>query len=200
MFQIIFNELSAAEMSALPKRMQLDLLEQKTTSEIAVAIFAFDENQRLRLVNRAGERLLAAPAERLLGQTAVELQMDVCLDGRENCAQGVHRRKRGPRVDRAARETARPGEARTPPETQGVKAMTAAELADYLGRHAAVLDALGSIVENRFQKAATMLTNGTDEFRSQLSKARGSIARARGSGRPTDDGDARGGELLRVVD
>ena len=28
MFQIIFNELSAAEMSALPKRMQLDLLEQ----------------------------------------------------------------------------------------------------------------------------------------------------------------------------
>jgi len=27
-FQIIFNELSAAEMSALPKKMQLDLLEQ----------------------------------------------------------------------------------------------------------------------------------------------------------------------------
>ena len=26
MFQIIFNELSAAEMSALPKKMQLDLL------------------------------------------------------------------------------------------------------------------------------------------------------------------------------
>src|SRR6266481_6930853 len=49
--------------------------------EIAVAIFAFDENQRLRLVNRAGERLLAGPAERLLGQTASELQMDVCLDG-----------------------------------------------------------------------------------------------------------------------
>ena len=28
MFQIIFNELSAADMSALPKKMQLDLLEQ----------------------------------------------------------------------------------------------------------------------------------------------------------------------------
>src|SRR5437764_13735822 len=28
MFQIIFNELSAAELSALPKKMQLDLLEQ----------------------------------------------------------------------------------------------------------------------------------------------------------------------------
>src|SRR5947209_17983577 len=43
--------------------------------EIAVAIFAFDENQRLRLVNRAGERLLAGSAGRLLGQTAAVLHM-----------------------------------------------------------------------------------------------------------------------------
>jgi hypothetical protein len=35
----------------------------------------------LRLVNRAGGRLLAAPAERLLGQTAGELHLEVCLDG-----------------------------------------------------------------------------------------------------------------------
>jgi two-component system, NtrC family, nitrogen regulation sensor histidine kinase NtrY len=49
--------------------------------EIDVAIFAFDENQRLRLVNRAGERLLAAPPERLLGQTAAELQLLSCLEG-----------------------------------------------------------------------------------------------------------------------
>jgi nitrogen fixation/metabolism regulation signal transduction histidine kinase len=49
--------------------------------EIDVAIFAFDEHQRLRLVNRPGERLLAAPPERLLGQTAVELNMASCLDG-----------------------------------------------------------------------------------------------------------------------
>ncbi|MBS1854613.1 MAG: PAS domain-containing protein [Acidobacteria bacterium] len=49
--------------------------------EIAVAIFAFDEHERLRLVNRAGERLLAAPAERLLGLTAAELQLEPCLDG-----------------------------------------------------------------------------------------------------------------------
>jgi hypothetical protein len=42
----------------------------------------------------------------------------------------------------------------------------------------AVLDVLESIVENRFQKAAVMLTNGADEFRSQLGKARGSISRA----------------------
>src|ERR1051325_9716702 len=49
--------------------------------EIDVAIFAFDERQRLRLVNRAGERLLAAPPERLLGQTAAELNLISCLEG-----------------------------------------------------------------------------------------------------------------------
>ena len=61
--------------------MEATTLLRTVMREIAVAIFAFDEHQRLRLVNRAGERLLAAPAERLLGQTAIELQMDVCLDG-----------------------------------------------------------------------------------------------------------------------
>jgi nitrogen fixation/metabolism regulation signal transduction histidine kinase len=61
--------------------MEATTLLRTVMREIAVAIFAFDEKQRLRLVNRAGERLLAAPAERLLGQTAGELQMDVCLDG-----------------------------------------------------------------------------------------------------------------------
>ncbi len=49
--------------------------------EIDVAIFAFDEHQRLRLVNRAGERLLAEPPERLLGQTATELHLLSCLEG-----------------------------------------------------------------------------------------------------------------------
>ena len=49
--------------------------------EIDVAIFAFDERQRLRLVNRAGERLLASTGERLLGQTAAELRLAACLEG-----------------------------------------------------------------------------------------------------------------------
>ena len=61
--------------------MEATTLLRSVMREIAVAIFAFDENQRLRLVNRAGERLLAAPAERLLGQTAGELGMELCLDG-----------------------------------------------------------------------------------------------------------------------
>ena len=49
--------------------------------EIDVAIFAFDERQRLRLVNRAGERLLDKPPEQLLGATAEELNLLTCLEG-----------------------------------------------------------------------------------------------------------------------
>jgi nitrogen fixation/metabolism regulation signal transduction histidine kinase len=47
--------------------------------EIDVAIFAFDAEARLRLVNGAGERLLARPAERLIGCHAAELQLECCL-------------------------------------------------------------------------------------------------------------------------
>lgn len=48
--------------------------------EIDVAVFAFDGSQRLRLVNRAGERLLAQPAMRLLGRTSDELGLAACLN------------------------------------------------------------------------------------------------------------------------
>jgi hypothetical protein len=54
----------------------------------------------------------------------------------------------------------------------------AADMQAGLADVAGVLDVMEAIVENRFAKAATMLTNGADEFRSQLGKARGSIARA----------------------
>jgi len=49
--------------------------------EIDVAIFTFDNESKLRLVNRAGERLLARPPERLLGFTASELGLGACLEG-----------------------------------------------------------------------------------------------------------------------
>lgn len=49
--------------------------------EIDVAIFTFDNDTKLRLVNRAGERLLAKPVERLLGFTASELGLAACLEG-----------------------------------------------------------------------------------------------------------------------
>ena len=49
--------------------------------EIDVAIFAFDSDERLKLVNRAGERLLDRAGERCLGLTAKELGLAVCLEG-----------------------------------------------------------------------------------------------------------------------
>jgi two-component system nitrogen regulation sensor histidine kinase NtrY len=49
-------------------------------AEIDAALYAFDEESRLRLVNRAGERLLAKPAARLLGSTAAEIGIDDLLD------------------------------------------------------------------------------------------------------------------------
>src|SRR5205085_922901 len=49
--------------------------------EIDLAIFTFDQDKKLRLVNRAGVRLLARPLERLLGFTAEELGLGACLEG-----------------------------------------------------------------------------------------------------------------------
>ena len=54
---------------------------RKVMEEIEVAVFTFDEDHRLSLVNRAGERLLARPAERLLKRTASELGLSDCLEG-----------------------------------------------------------------------------------------------------------------------
>jgi len=49
-------------------------------AEIDVAVFAFDGKEHLRLVNRAGERLLAQPAARLLGRTSTELGLAACFN------------------------------------------------------------------------------------------------------------------------
>jgi PAS domain S-box-containing protein len=49
--------------------------------EIDVAVFTFDETGKLKLVNRAAERLIDRPAERVLGLTASELGLAACLEG-----------------------------------------------------------------------------------------------------------------------
>jgi len=54
---------------------------QTVMAEIDVAIFAFDMDQRLKLVNRAGERLLGQPAERIMGRSAADLSLADCLEG-----------------------------------------------------------------------------------------------------------------------
>jgi DNA recombination protein RmuC len=51
-----------------------------------------------------------------------------------------------------------------------------------LSELAALLEGMESILENKMARAATMVANGADEFRAQLGKARGSIARARATG------------------
>jgi two-component system, NtrC family, nitrogen regulation sensor histidine kinase NtrY len=50
-------------------------------AEIDSAIFAFDGEGRLQVVNRSGERLLGRNAERLLGRDASELGLAALLDG-----------------------------------------------------------------------------------------------------------------------
>jgi nitrogen fixation/metabolism regulation signal transduction histidine kinase len=49
-------------------------------SEIEVAVFTFDGERKLRLVNRAGEKLLARPAERLIGHSAEQLGLSGSLE------------------------------------------------------------------------------------------------------------------------
>ena len=49
--------------------------------EIDVAIFAFDSDGILRLVNRSGQELLASPADRILGRRAGEIGLADCLEG-----------------------------------------------------------------------------------------------------------------------
>ena len=50
-------------------------------AEIDVAIYTFDAQHRLRLVNRAGARLLGRPQERLIGSSASELGLAEFLEG-----------------------------------------------------------------------------------------------------------------------
>jgi two-component system nitrogen regulation sensor histidine kinase NtrY len=50
-------------------------------AEIEVAVLAFDGQEQLRLANRAAERLLGQPAARLLGRSAEDLGLFMCLHG-----------------------------------------------------------------------------------------------------------------------
>jgi nitrogen fixation/metabolism regulation signal transduction histidine kinase len=65
---------------------RLDALEatallRKVMEEIDVAVFSFDGERKLRLVNRAGERLLKTSQERLLARSAGDLNLDPFLQG-----------------------------------------------------------------------------------------------------------------------
>jgi two-component system nitrogen regulation sensor histidine kinase NtrY len=61
--------------------MEASALLTTVMTEIDVAVFAFDGDRKLRLVNRAGERVMAQNAERLVGRSANELGLSDCLEG-----------------------------------------------------------------------------------------------------------------------
>ncbi|HET9424112.1 MAG TPA: ATP-binding protein [Gemmatimonadaceae bacterium] len=61
--------------------MEATTLLRTVMAEIDVAIFAFDDEARLRLANRAGERLLDQPVERMLGRTAAQVGLASFLEG-----------------------------------------------------------------------------------------------------------------------
>ena len=61
--------------------LEASALLRKVMEEINIAVFTFDGERRLRLANRAGERLLGEPIERLLGREAQDLGLASCLEG-----------------------------------------------------------------------------------------------------------------------
>jgi len=75
------NSLSDALRGRRLGALEATALLRKVMEEIDVAVFTFDSEQRLRLMNRAGERLLSQPSERILGRTAAELGLADCLEG-----------------------------------------------------------------------------------------------------------------------
>lgn len=73
------NFLSAMLRTQRLSAMEATALMRAIVAEIDSAIFTFDNSLKLKLVNRAGERLLAQDAERLIGRTAGELGLEEFL-------------------------------------------------------------------------------------------------------------------------
>jgi two-component system nitrogen regulation sensor histidine kinase NtrY len=61
--------------------MEATALLARVMETIDVAVYTFDAERRLRLVNRAGTRLLRRPEEYLIGRDAVSLGLDEALNG-----------------------------------------------------------------------------------------------------------------------
>ncbi|MFI5372433.1 MAG: sensor histidine kinase [Candidatus Eisenbacteria bacterium] len=81
---LAFHEINA--LATMLKRERLDAVEamgllRRVMEAIDVAVFAFDDHDRLTLLNAGGEALLERPAERALGLGATELGLAEALDG-----------------------------------------------------------------------------------------------------------------------
>ena len=75
------NALSETLRGQRLRELEATALLRRVMEEIDVAVFAFDGERRLRLVNRGGERLLGQRAERLIGKGSAALGLDQWLDG-----------------------------------------------------------------------------------------------------------------------
>lgn len=80
------QKISALEATALLKKVMM---------EIDVAVFTFDQQQRLRIVNRAGEQLMGRIAPRMLGLTAEELGLQEFLQSEPQTVQMTFPGKHG---------------------------------------------------------------------------------------------------------
>jgi nitrogen fixation/metabolism regulation signal transduction histidine kinase len=81
---LILHEVNQLAQSFHDQR--LDALEasnllSRVMAVIDVALFAFDENDQLRLLNSSGEALLGRSVDQLIGRDATELGLADCLDG-----------------------------------------------------------------------------------------------------------------------
>ena len=74
------NRLGDALRDRRLEALEVNALLSKVLEEIDVAIFAFDEKSRLRLVNPTGARLLAEPAQALRDRSAADLGLAQLLD------------------------------------------------------------------------------------------------------------------------
>ena len=75
------NTLSETLRGQRLRELEATALLRRVIEEIDVAVFAFDGDLRLRLVNRSGERLLGQPSERLIGRPSETLGLSDWLSG-----------------------------------------------------------------------------------------------------------------------
>jgi two-component system, NtrC family, nitrogen regulation sensor histidine kinase NtrY len=75
------NALTASLREQRLRAMEAMALLRKILAEIDVAMFGFDSNGRLQLINDSGRRLLGRTDEDLLGCSAEDLGLAGCLDG-----------------------------------------------------------------------------------------------------------------------
>ncbi len=75
------NALAASLREERLGAIEATLLLRKVLAQIDVAMFGFDGQRRLHLVNDSGQRLLARTEEDLLGRSADELGLAECLQG-----------------------------------------------------------------------------------------------------------------------